>query len=171
MPYYPSFPFKANRSGNELLRVLGALLSLTSMIVAAVSIFFHQSTLGLVISVVIALFGLRVFMLWLGARAPSVTLASTPPPVYPTSTFNPEQKAALHTRPLTSIGPNLSLSTRVGASSAPTVHGLHRSPASYMSHSPMTPITAYTSQPSHAARSSFAQANSGAMFEERHPQA
>ena len=171
MPYYPSFPFKANRSGNELLRVLGALLSLTSMIVAAVSIFFHQSTLGLVISVVIALFGLRVFMLWLGARAPSVTLASTPPPVYPTSTFNPEQKPALHTRPLTSIGPNLSLPNRVGASSAPTVHGLHRSPASYMSHSPMTPITAYTSQPSHAARSSFAQAHQPPMFEERRPQA
>ncbi|TMB81030.1 MAG: hypothetical protein E6J44_11615, partial [Chloroflexi bacterium] len=111
MPYYLStFPFKANRSGNGLLRVLGALLSLTSMILAAVSIFFHQSTLGLMISVVVALFGLRVFILWLGTGTPSVTLPSRsvvpmPPPVHPTSTFNPEQKPALHTRPLTPIGP------------------------------------------------------------------
>ena len=136
MPYYLStFPFKANRSGNGLLRVLGALLSLTSMILAAVSIFFHQSTLGLMISVVVALFGLRVFILWLGTGAPSVTLASrpmapTPPPVYLTSTFNPEQKPALHAQPLTHIGPNLSLPTRPGGSSVPTIHGLRRSSAS-----------------------------------------
>ena len=128
MPYYPSsFPSKANRSGNGPLRVLGALLSLTSMILAALGIFFHQSTLGLMISVIVALFGLRVFILWLGARAPSVTLASSPtastrPPVYPTSTFNQEQEPALHTRPLAPIGAGLSLPTRAGASPAPTIH-------------------------------------------------
>src|SRR5437764_5145943 len=105
MPHYLStFPFKANRSDNGLMRVLGALLSLTSMIVAAVSIFFHQSTLGLMISVVVALFGLRVFILWLRTGTPSVTLASRPmattlSPVYPTSTLNLEQNPALHTRP------------------------------------------------------------------------
>src|SRR2546421_9771795 len=165
MPYFLStFPFKANRSGNGLLRVLGALLSLTSMILAAVSIFFHQSTLGLMISVVVALFGLRVFILWLGTGAPSVTLASTPPPVYPTSTFNPEQKPALHTRPLTPIGPNLSLPTRPGVSSVPTIHGLRRSSASFMS---SAPITAYPSQPVNAAQSSYTPP----MFEERRAQA
>ena len=174
MPYYLStFPFKANRSGNGLLRVLGALLSLTSMIVAAVSIFFHQSILGLMISVVVALFGLRVFILWLRAGAPSVTLASrpmapTPPPVYPTSTFNPEQKPALHTRPLTPIGPNLSLPTRPGVSSVPTIHGLRRSSASYMS---SAPITAYPSQPVYAAQSSYTQVQQPPMFEERRAQA
>src|SRR2546421_979834 len=170
MPYYLStFPFKANRSGNGLLRVLGALLSLTSMILAAVSIFFHQSTLGLMISVVVALFGLRVFILWLGTGAPSVTLASrpidpTPPPVYPTSTFNPEQKPALHTRPLTPIGPNLSLPTRPGVSSVSTIQGLRRSSASSMS---SAPITAYPSQPVNAAQSSYTPP----MFEERRAQA
>src|SRR5437764_5839683 len=113
MPYYLSaFPFNANRSGNGLLRVLGALLSLTSMILAAVSIFFHQSTLGLMISVVVALFGLRVFILWLGTGAPSVTLTSrpmapTPPPVYLTSTFNPEPTPTLYAQPSTQLGPNL----------------------------------------------------------------
>src|SRR6266568_2282687 len=174
MPYYLStFPFKANRSGNGLLRVLGALLSLTSMILAAVSIFFHQSTLGLMISVVVALFGLRVFILWLGTGAPSVTLASrpmapTPPPVYPTSTFNPEQKSALHTRPLTPIRPNLSLPTRPGGSSVPTIHGLRRSSASSMS---SAPITAYPSQPVFAAQSSYTQVQQPPMFEERRAQA
>ena len=151
------------------MRVLGALLSLTSMIVAAVSIFFHQSTLGLMISVVVALFGLRVFILWLGTGAPSVTLASrpiapTPPPVYPTSTFNPEQKPGLHTRPLTPIGPNLSLPTRPGVSSVPTIQGLRRSSASYMS---SAPITAYPSQPVYAVQSSYTPP----MFEERRAQA
>src|SRR5207248_11012689 len=106
MPYYLStFPFKANRSGTGLLRVLGALLSLTSMILAAVSIFFHQSTLGLMISVVVALFGLRVFILWLGTGALSVTLATrpivpTPPRLYLTSTFKQQQNPALHIQPL-----------------------------------------------------------------------
>src|SRR2546423_2230914 len=169
MPYYPSsFPFKANRSGNGLLRVLGALLSLSSMIFAAVNIFFHQSTLGLMISVIVALFGLRVFMLWLGARVPPVTLASTPtastrPPVYPTSTFT---EPALHTRPLAPIGAGLSLPTRAGASPDPTIHELRWSLASYKSYTqtaptapmaPAAPITAYPSQPAYAAQSSYAQ--------------
>src|SRR3989440_5018439 len=168
MPYYLStFPFKANRSGNGLLRVLGALLSLTSMILAAVSIFFYQSALGLMISVVVALFGLRVFILWLGTGAPFVTLASPPPPVYPTSTLNPEQKPGLHPRPLTPIGPNLSLPTRPGVSSVPTIHGLRRSSASYMS---SAPITAYPSQPVYAAQSSYTQVQQPPMFEERRVQ-
>src|SRR2546423_7159646 len=167
MPCYLStFPFKANRSGNRLLRVLGALLSLTSMILAAVSIFFYQSALGLMISVVVALFGLRVFILWLGTGAPSLTLASrlapTPPPVYPTSTFNPEQKPALHTRPLTPIGPNLSLPTRPGVSSVSTIRGLRRLSASSMS---SAPITAYPSQPVFAAQSSYTQVQQPPMFE------
>src|SRR5438105_623662 len=156
MPYYPStFPSKANRSGNGPLRVLGALLSLTSMILAALGIFFHQSTLGLMISVIVALFGLRVFMLWLGARVPPVTLASSPtastrPPVYPTSTFNQEQEPAQQTRPLAPIGAGLSLPTRAGL--APTIHGLRGSLASYKSYTqtaPTAPITAYPSQPAY----------------------
>src|SRR5947208_12515233 len=130
MPYYPSsFPSKANGSGKGLLRVLGALLSLTSMILAALGIIFHQSILGLMISVIVALFGLRVFMLWLGARASSGTLASSPtasmhPPVYPTSTFNQEQEPALPTQPLAPIGADTSPRTGTGASPAPTIHGL-----------------------------------------------
>lgn len=185
MPYYPSsFPSKANRSGNGPLRVLGALLSLTSMILAALGILFHQSTLGLMISVIVALFGLRVFMLWLGARVPPVTLASSPtastrPPVYPTtSTFNQEQEPALHTRPLVPIGAGLSLPSRAGAS--PTIHGLRGSLASYKSYTqttqtapmaPAAPITAYPSQPAYAAQSSYAQAQQPPIFEERRPQA
>src|SRR2546421_9060265 len=95
-------------------------------------------------------------------------MPSTPPPVHPTSTFNPEQKPALHTRPLTPIGPNLSLPTRPGGSSVPTIHGLRRSSASSMSSSP---ITAYPSLPVYAAQSSYTQVQQPPMFEERRAQA
>src|SRR5947209_14828341 len=148
MPYYQSsFPSKAKDSGNGLLRVLGALLSLGGMILAAVSIFFYQSIPGLVISAIVGLFGLRVFMLWLRARVPME------------SAF---KKPGFERIP---IGPNVSLSPRAGASSAPVVHSVRTSPASSLSH---VPITAYPSQPAYAAQTSYAQAQQPPMFEERH---
>src|SRR5438270_11880367 len=68
MSYHPSsLPAQTHTSGRALLRVLGALLSLVSVLLAAVGIFFHQNVPGLIFAGIVALFGLRVFVLWLGA--------------------------------------------------------------------------------------------------------
>lgn len=202
MPYYPpSFPSKEKGSSNELLRVLGVFLSLSGMILAAVSIFFHQSIPGLVISVVVGLFGLRVFMLWLRARARSVSPASRL--MIPThsshgySFFSTAPKSASGGRKLylparsvspeippeaapiesafikpgferAPIGPNISLSPRAGASPAPVIQSLRRSPASSLSHAP---ITAYPSQPAYVAQTTLVQAQQPPIIGERRPQA
>src|ERR1700676_2722236 len=68
MSYYPSSPSKANTPGNGLLRVLGALLSLVSIMLAILGAVFQHSVLSLIFSVFIALFAVRVFMLWLSSN-------------------------------------------------------------------------------------------------------
>src|SRR5713226_520177 len=73
MSYYPSsLPSKTKTPGGRLLRVLGVLLSLISILCAALGMVFHQNIASLIFSAVIALLGIRVFVLWLGAaNAPS----------------------------------------------------------------------------------------------------
>ena len=65
-----------------MLRVLGALLSLVSILFAILGVVFHQSVLSMVFSVLVALFAVRVLILWIGANRasahpPSVTSASS----------------------------------------------------------------------------------------------
>src|SRR5713226_2023481 len=73
MSYYPSsLPSKTKTPGGRLLRVLGVLLSLISILCATLGMVFHQNIASLIFSAVIALLGIRVFVLWLGAaNAPS----------------------------------------------------------------------------------------------------
>lgn len=54
--------------GNGLLRVLGALLSLASAILAILGVIFQHSILSLIFSGFIVLFAVRVFVLWLGSN-------------------------------------------------------------------------------------------------------
>jgi|GEM_PF-3440698 len=49
-------------------RVLGMLLSLASILLAALGAFFYQSFAAFLLAVIVALFAARVFALWLGAK-------------------------------------------------------------------------------------------------------
>jgi len=89
MSYHPSSPSKANTAGNGLLRVLGALLSLTSIILAILGAVFQHSALSLIFSVFIVLFALRVFVLWLSSNRipPRQTTTVAQQVMYPTAQY------------------------------------------------------------------------------------
>ena len=94
MSYYPSSPSKVNTPGNGLLRVLGALLSLASIALAILGAVFLHSVLSLIFSVFIALFAVRVFVLWLSSNRissqPSTTVV--PPAMYSMAQYNAENQ-------------------------------------------------------------------------------
>ena len=56
---------------NSLLRVLGGVLALLSIVLALLGIIFHQGVADLIIGVVVGIFALRVLILWLGDKAQS----------------------------------------------------------------------------------------------------
>src|SRR5450755_1039370 len=94
MSYYPSSPSKVNTPRNGLLRVLGALLSLASIAFAILGAVFQHSVLSLIFSVFIALFAVRVFVLWLSSNRissqPSTTVV--PPAMYSMAQYNAENQ-------------------------------------------------------------------------------
>lgn len=74
--------YNRNRAGRPappgaLLRPLGVLLSVASMALAVLAIFFFHSISSLLLAVIACLFGARVFALWLGVKSPAA------PPAYP----------------------------------------------------------------------------------------
>src|SRR5581483_1026290 len=89
MSYHPSSPPQANTSGSGVLRVLGALLSLVSAMCAILGAVFQHSALSLIFSAFIALFAVRVFMLWLGSHRVSSqrTSAVAQQAMYPTAQY------------------------------------------------------------------------------------
>ena len=56
---------------NSLLRLLGGVLALLSIVLALLGIIFHQGVADLIIGVVVGIFALRVLILWLGDKTPS----------------------------------------------------------------------------------------------------
>src|SRR5438105_3952334 len=76
MSFYPSNTNTTGK-GNPLLRAVGALLALASMLGAALGIFFRPDVPSLIFASIVALFGLRVFMLWLKAQ-PTNSLPAAP---------------------------------------------------------------------------------------------
>jgi len=104
-----SLPAKSKTPGNGLLRVLGALLSLASAILAILGVIFQHSILSLIFSGFIVLFAVRVFVLWLGSNR-ATTAQSTPaqhmvpaqqPATYPSAQY---AQYSQEPRPLTPTG-------------------------------------------------------------------
>ena len=56
---------------NSLLRLLGGVLALLSIVLALLGVIFHQGVADLIIGVVVGIFALRVLILWLGDKTPS----------------------------------------------------------------------------------------------------
>lgn len=76
---------RAGRSAPVALRVVGLLLAVGSMALAALAIFFFHSSASLVLAVIVIVFDARVFALWLGAGraaapAPAANLPWMPAP-------------------------------------------------------------------------------------------
>lgn len=74
MPYQlpPNSTQQAPQSGGfTLLRVAGACLALVSILLALVGLILHQNNLSLALAALVVLFGLRVFLLWVGAARPA----------------------------------------------------------------------------------------------------
>ncbi len=69
MSYHPSsLPPGQSAADKVPLRLIGASLSLLAMLLAVLAIFFHASSAGTLVGILIGLFSLRVFFLWLGAN-------------------------------------------------------------------------------------------------------
>jgi hypothetical protein len=133
MSYYPSsFSIK----GGAQLKVVGLALSLASMILASVGIFTHQNNLNLLVSVLVGLFGLRVFVLWIGTKHSSSghkLSVATPLSRQTKSLLETAQEPARRTQ------------------LAPPVQPTYAAPISYASSAPSyTPTAAYPPLPAHA---------------------
>lgn len=156
MSYYPSSPPQANTSGSGVLRVLGALLSLVSIMLAILGAVFQHSALSLIFSVFIALFAVRVFVLWLSSNRVSSQRpsAGAQQAMYPTAQYY------------------------AGNQPVPTGYNQHIPPvynggnfgANYVSPAPYPPVSSYPmhpSQPAYALQSSaYTQAPATAVYEQ-----
>ena len=81
------------------MKVLGITLSLASMILAIAGIFTHQNNLSLTFAVLVSLFGLRVFVLWIGmSQSSSKHIAAKQLSVQTAPLFETEQKPIRHAR-------------------------------------------------------------------------
>jgi len=100
-----SFPPKTAMASSRLLRGLGIVLSLMSMIVAITGIFFRQSVVDLIFSTFVSLFGLWVFATWLRANHPSSLHKHNSPSSHDTFLRDAEQKLIERT----SLAPSVEL--------------------------------------------------------------
>lgn len=75
---YPPFT-KQGAAENSLLRVLGGVLALLSILLTLLGIIMHQRVPDLILAVVVGIFALRVLILWLGDKPQP----QQPVPVWP----------------------------------------------------------------------------------------
>lgn len=68
LPYPPPYT-KQDGGENSLMRVLGGVLALLSLILMLLGIIFHQHVLDLILAIVVGIFALRVLILWLGDKS------------------------------------------------------------------------------------------------------
>lgn len=176
MSYFPSerpqgVPLqspKTSASSNPLLKVSGVLLSLISMILAIVGCFAHSSILSLVFSVLVGIFGLRVFVLWLGAnqqQAPSRRTAA----IHPSSSIHSELQATVATNSPPAYQPAFTPPQPVYAQ-APTF--IEQGDYVRLQQPAYAPPSSYPLQlqPAYASQSSYVHSQSLADYEARQPQ-
>lgn len=155
-----------------MLRVLGALLSLLSILFAMLGVVFHQSVLSIVFSVLVALFAVRVFILWMGANRTSAqpssatsnsSTHSTPLPyqqeqrvMTPTDLLTPMQPAQI----TYSVPPPMAQGYGQPMQSSPLYNAMNNADATYSSstHS-HAPFASYPAQPAYALHGSYVQAS------------
>ncbi len=68
LPYPPSM--KPSAADNSLLRVLGGVLALVSILLTLLGIILHQGVSELILAIIVGIFALRVLILWLGDKSP-----------------------------------------------------------------------------------------------------
>src|ERR1700693_5641671 len=66
LPYPPST--KPDAAENSLLRVLGGVLALMSILLTMLGFILHQRLPALILAVIVGIFALRVLFLWLGDK-------------------------------------------------------------------------------------------------------
>jgi hypothetical protein len=66
LPYPPST--KPDAAEHSLLRVLGGVLALLSILLALLGIILHQRVSDLILAFIVGMFALRVLLLWLGDK-------------------------------------------------------------------------------------------------------
>lgn len=71
LPYPPPY-MKQDAGENSLMRVLGGVLALLSLILTLLGIIFHQHVVDLILAIIVAIFALRVLILWLGDKGSKV---------------------------------------------------------------------------------------------------
>lgn len=64
LPYPPAV--ERDAAQRSLMRVVGGVLALLSILLALLCIIFHQGVADLVLAIIAGLFGVRVLLLWLG---------------------------------------------------------------------------------------------------------
>src|SRR5258708_40012108 len=67
LPYPPST--KPDAAENSLLRVLGGVLALLSILLTLLGIILHQRVPDLILAIIVGIFALRVLILWLGNKS------------------------------------------------------------------------------------------------------
>ena len=117
MPMFPYPPStKPGAAENSLLRVLGGVLALLSILLALLGIILHQRVADLILAIIVGLFALRVFLLWLGEKPqhhqPIPRWSSRDPVRYPLQSppSTPGQPAAhaspsFQSQPLSQLAP------------------------------------------------------------------
>ncbi len=154
MLYHPPSPSKENTPGHGLLRVLGALLSLVSIVLAILGAVYQNTVLSLIFSVFIALFALRVFVLWLNAHhMPSQqSMTVVQPATYSMEQYYAENQpvAQGYSQTIDSVykGDNF------GAHYATSVPYTPPPYTSATPYTPHTPLPSYSAQPAYVVQSS-----------------
>src|SRR6266571_4165159 len=71
MPMLPYPPYtKPDAAENSLLRVLGGVLAFLSILLTLLAIILHQRVPDLILAIIVAMFALRVLLLWLADKPP-----------------------------------------------------------------------------------------------------
>jgi len=116
LPYPPST--KQDAAENSLLRVLGGVLALLSILLTLLSIILHQGVPDLILAIIVGIFALRVLILWLvdkpQQQQPVPVWPSMNPVMYPMQSppytqGQPAPYASLYSQsqPLHQIAPEL----------------------------------------------------------------
>lgn len=87
LPYSPST--KQDAAENSLLRVLGGVLALMSILLTVLSIILHQGVPDLILAIIVGIFALRILILWLGDKPQPQQSAPVLPSMNPV--MNPMQ--------------------------------------------------------------------------------
>ena len=72
---------KPEAKETSLLRVLGGILALLSILLTVLGIIFHHGVLDLALSIIVGIFAVRVLILWLGDKPQSAQKAIAKQPV------------------------------------------------------------------------------------------